>query len=154
MNRRCTHEGETGEDGLYWRAALAVGPPRRRASPLLAAPSRVDAVVLTLSNAVVGIGSTTELAVSADSADGIEALSFNIEYDPAVVSAASDVSVTDVTARCMLVSNSRVPGVIQVAAACLEPLNGAGPLLTVRLLGRAAGRVICGSQSATSTRAR
>ena len=78
-------------------------------------------------------------AAMGDVADGIEGLSFNIEYDPAVVRAASDVTVTNVTARCMVVSNGRVPGVIQVAAACLEPLSGSGPLLTVRLIGRAAG---------------
>jgi hypothetical protein len=126
------HRGVVG--GWYRRAFAAA-----LILPLLAIAARANAVVLTLSNPAVGIGSTAELAVSADDATGVEGLSFNIVYDPAVVRVASDVSVTDVTARCMVVSNGRVPGVIQVAVACLEPLDGSGPLFTVKLFGRGIG---------------
>ena len=118
--------------GTSWRtlALLALS---------LGIATAANAASLTLGDAAVGVGSTTDLTISVDNADGIEAASLRITYDPAVVRVASAVHVTTLTSGCMLVSNTLEPGLVQIGLACMQPLSGSGPMLVVQLLGRGVG---------------
>src|SRR5262245_59697884 len=98
-----------------------------------------NAASLTFGETAIGVGGTTDLAISVDNSDGIEAASLRITYDPAIIRVASAVHVTPLTAGCMLASNTREPGLVQLGLACVQPLSGSGPILVVKLLGRGVG---------------
>jgi len=98
-----------------------------------------NAASLTFGDTAIGVGGTTDLAILVDNADGIEAASLRITYDPAVVRVASAVHVTPLTVGCLLASNTREPGLVQLGLACVQPLTGSGPILVVKLLGHGVG---------------
>jgi len=105
----------------------------------LGLPTAANAASLSLGDAVIAVGSIADLTISVDNADGIEAASMYLTYDPAVIRTASDVHVTSMTSGCMLVSNTRQPGLVQLGLACMQPLSGSGALLTIKVLGYGVG---------------
>ena len=105
----------------------------------LSLPTGATAASLSLGDAALEVGSVADLAISVDDASGIEGASMRVTSRPGCRPHGLEVHVTSMTSGCMLVSNTRQPGLVQIGFACVQPLSGSGPLLTIKVLGHGVG---------------